>query len=237
MKKLKSALKIVLPLVFISAVIVPVYAIPKVIKISQIVCATQFGPCSEEIANKLSAIEGKDLPQTKSEVDNYLDNLSFVSKHNSRFLLPSTLKVDLLVKKAQYSLQSGYGQLALVDKDGYVLSYNEASLLPSLETSSTPPSVGSKVDDKELFSLKLLGYLNRLYGVNKGQIQGESLNVILNQGPKVILPLYGDDKVLVGGLVLIMNQLNNDAFDSKMKIDCGANCTVDLRFKNPVIKI
>ena len=237
MKKLKSALKIILPLVFITAVTATVYAIPKVIKISRIDCATQFGPCSEDIANKLSAIEGKDLPQTKSEVDNYLENLSFVSKHNTRFLLLSTLKVDLLVKKAQYSIHNEYGQLALVDKDGYVLSYNEASLLPSLETSTPPPSVGDKVDDKELFSLKLLGYLNRMYGVDKGQFQRESLLVKLNPGPRVIFPVGGDEKVLVGGLVLIMNQLNNTAVDSKMKIDCGANCTVDLRFKNPVIKI
>jgi hypothetical protein len=57
----------------------------------------------------------------------------------------------------------------------------------------------------------------------------------LKDGNKAIFPLEGDRDVLVGAFRLIYSQLNQDAQTSKIE-GVKTPFTIDLRYKNPVIR-
>ncbi len=95
-----------------------------------------------------------------------------------------------------------------------------------LITSENFPNVGEKVTEETLFALELLYDMFSFYQVQTGKIDKSSLVIELSRGPKVIFPLEGSHQVLLGSLRLVLSKLNSDSQVS----------TIDLRFKNPVIK-
>lgn len=229
------------PFVFLALFLwVIFYATPRLIKVNEIYCESQYGPCDSETELELRETSGQSLHDAKKNISEYLSQISTVSDFTSRYQIPDKINIHLILKKPHAGLYSGQGQLALVDEDGVVLSYSETTSLPILRIKGVPPSVGDKVDKNTLFSLKIFTYMNMVFDVSEGELEDEVLKFPLREGPQVLFPKEGDQKVLIGSLILIVNKLNNGSLETTMEDNrraCGQTCTIDLRFKNPVVKI
>ena len=70
--------------------------------------------------------------------------------------------------------------------------------------------------------------MNDMYQVNVGNIENDSLLVDITPKVRVIFPLEGDYKVLLGGLRLIYTKITTDY--------SGIYSQIDMRYKNPVLR-
>ena len=66
-------------------------------------------------------------------------------------------------------------------------------------------------------------------------VKNNQLIFIFADGKKVIFPLKGDREVLMGTLLVILNQLNSEGRGTKIE-DINNFKVIDLRYNNPVIK-
>jgi len=214
------------------------FVVPKKIKIKNIVCQSQFGPCNASILGSINKIGNgeKSYYDVKRELQGTLASNILVSDYSFHFRFPNIVEVNLLERKAKYAIKAeGTDSYALVDEEGYVIYFQDLTGLPFLTTIEPPPNVGKKVSDKVAFALEILYGTFSSYQVREGIIENESLVIELSQGPKVIFPLEGEREVLLGSLRLVLSKLNNDSQDFKIENVSGASI-IDLRFKNPVIK-
>ncbi len=214
------------------------FIIPKKLKIKKIVCQSQFGPCNASVLGSINKIENgeKNLNDVKKELQGILSSSALVSDYSLHFQFPNIVEVNLLERKPEYAIKAkGTDSYALIDKEGYVIYFQDLTGLPVLITTEPPPNVGEVVSDKTFFALEILRGMFSSYQVREGIIEDESLVIELSQGPKVIFPLEGEKDVLLGSLRLVLSKLNNDGQDSKIEKVSGASI-IDLRFKNPVIK-
>jgi len=148
-----------------------IYLVPRIVKISEIVCESQFGPCEDDIKNKLSDFADLSLYGAKDKANGYLSDRPSISKFAMRFLFPDKLKVELIQSKPKSALYNGRGQFALIDKQGLVLSYQAETLLPYINIEDSPPSVGEKVEGDLAFALRILEYMNNLFGAKEGKVE------------------------------------------------------------------
>jgi hypothetical protein len=252
MSKVKYILRYLVPLVFAGFVAGLVFLPPRLILVNSISCETQYGPCNSDINDKLSKINKKSYLESEKDVRDFLATSPSIEKYQIKFLLPNKLKLNLVVKKAMFGVKGNEGAIALVDEDGLVLSYQNQTLLPTLKVDGKPPSVGEKIDKDAHFGIGILGYMNNLFQVKEGELKDKNITFKLKDGPAVYFPLSGDEKVLIGRLILIngrlnnsnseISNLNNKEDNSKMNKltgleGCGNSCIIDLRYKNPVIRI
>jgi len=120
----------------------------------------------------------------------------------------------------------------MVDKDGIVLFVSDKSDLPTVYGFFIP-NAGSKVSLRTKLALDIIYSVNYYFRVNSAYIENETLIVELPDQIRVIFPLEGDSNVLVGSLILIINEIkkNGSEFFGFSQIQ-----TIDLRYKNPVIR-
>ena len=230
--------KILLGLLFVGLIVGSFFILPKKIKIKEIVCQSQFGPCNSSILTVIDNIGSKEssYDEVKKEIQGTLSNSILISDYSFHFQFPNIIEINILERKPLFAIKAkGTNSYALVDKEGYVLYFQEITGLPYLITTESPPNVGERISDKTSFALEVLYGTFSAYQVREGKIEDESLVIELSQGPKVIFPLEGDKEVLLGSLRLILSKLNNEEKDSKIENVSGARI-IDLRFKNPVIK-
>ena len=76
-------------------------------------------------------------------------------------------------------------------------------LLPTVIVSGDLKKVGEKINDNQLFALKIIEGVNQMYQVSTGKIIDNSLHVELASGIEVIFPVDGDIQVLLGSLRLV----------------------------------
>ncbi len=225
-------IKKILPVLLILFIVALVVTAPFLIKINDISCQSQYGPCSPDVSQKLDSFKGKSLAAAKKGISGELKSDSTILNFAFQLKFPSTLKVDLIENKAYYALVGkDLTNYFLVDKEGYVIKILPGTNLPRVIVDNPPPNVGEKVGDKEIFSLKIISDLWNLYQIKEGIMTVDGMTVILSQGIKVIFPLEGDKDVLMGSLQLILSRLNGEAKDFKINVSI-----IDLRFKNPVLK-
>ena len=214
------------------------FIIPKKLKIKKIVCESQFGPCNTSILGLIDKAGNgeKSLYDVKKELQVILASSILVSDYSFHFQFPNIIEVNLIERKPKYAIKAkDTDSYALVDKEGYVIYFQDLTGLPVLITAEPPPNVGKTVSNKTFFALEILYGMFSSYQVREGKIENESLVIELSQGPKVIFPLEGEKEILLGSLRLVLTKLNNDGQDSKIENVSGASI-IDLRFKNPVIK-
>lgn len=209
-----------------------VFALPRVMKITSIVCKSQYGPCSEGLAYKLASLQGQSLSAVKKSLKLVLGSEPAISNYSFQLKLPPSLEVNLVEDKALFALTaSDKKHFFLVDNGGVVVRIQDNSNLPLVILGENPPNVGEKVNPKSLFALQTVSDLYRLYQIKEGRLVNDSLETYLPSGQKVIFPLEGDRELLVGSLALIISRLNQADKDSNIKVS-----VIDLRFKNPVLR-
>jgi hypothetical protein len=233
-------LKLILVSLIISIPILLVIYLPHKIVVKEITCQNQYGSCNSKLNDKLQKISGHSLHSAKISVEDILSKDMLVKDYSLQFKLPADLEVYLLEKKAKYALiGKGDSRVAHVNKDGQTISLSDSTNLPLVVTEQPTPLLGDIVKDDVLFSLEILFDVYSSYKVKKANLTKNSLVIELAQGTKVIFPQEGDRQILLGSLNLILNLLNSSNRNTKIGDVNDVNIegkTVDLRFKNPVIR-
>jgi cell division septal protein FtsQ len=195
------------------------------IRILEISCQSQYGPCSERIAGLVDSYKGGKWYSVKKGLDEGLVGDGQVEEFSVRYKIPNKLEVNLIESKAEVALiNEGGEKYVLVSRSGAVLGEAEVTQLPKILIKDE--GVG---DDERIFAVKILDELFVWKGVKSGVISDGGLQVDLNNGVKTIFPLNGDVDVLLGSANLVLLWLNSQAQDTRISL-------VDLRYKNPVIK-
>ncbi len=214
---------------------------PRLIHINSIICESQFGPCDTKIETGLNLFAGKSLSDAKSESEAYLREQGNIKKYVVRYLLSDKLKVVIIIKKAEFGLEFGQNQIALVDHDGYVLNYQDTTLLPILKTTVASPKVGDKVDISTLDALNLLAHVSDIFAIKEASAKDGAFYTKRPEGQTFIVSLDRDIETSLGAMILINNELNKANNETRMDRgglgSCLSSCTIDLRYKNPVVKI
>ena len=204
-----------------------VYFLPTLVKVKEIKCSSQFGPCNINLQNKLQGIEGKNIRIAKKEVKAILTTEVIVKKYSLQFIIPDKLLINLIERKAKYALgSSSYAKLEIVDEEGLIISLEESSNLPTLKKEGELNNVGEKVSKEEYFALTLIDTLFDSFQIKEGKIEGDSLIINYNLVTKAIFPLEGDSELLASSFSLILKKYESSKSQPKV---------IDLRFNNPVI--
>ena len=219
--------KLSLGLVIIIVTLVIIF-VPKVLKVGDIACESQFGPCSQILVERLDMLEGKPIGDSRKQISEILTSEVLVKDFSVQILLPNRLQVNLLERKSKFALKvQSSDSLALADEEGYIVGIESQSNLPQLVVDSAPGNVGEKVSDENLFAMQIVGDLFSFYQVREGKVSEGNLQVELKGKIRVIFPLEGDRSVLISSLELVLKRYD-DAGDVPREID--------LRYKNPVIR-
>lgn len=222
--------------IFFLAILISIFFIPELIKITKIECSSQFGPCSTFIEESLLKYEKSSFKKAKKEISTFLSSQNQIGSYSLRFKLPSTLSVLVLEKKARFAIFDKEKEIfATVEENGEILALFNETNLPYVEFENLTLNTGEKVTKEAQTALFLQERIFSSYQVRSGEVKGEALVVILPEGYTVLFPLDRDHEELMGALSLILSALKGSSEASK--IDVGINVkTIDLRFKNPVLK-
>ena len=182
------------------------FGAPRIIKVEEIECESQFGPCQEGLDKDLEKYAGGAYLDTKRALTGYLETQASIDKYALRFFLPGKFVVDVIQKKPEFGVVGAHGEIALVGSRGRVLEYVDTTLLPKLHLASQPPSVGEMVDNQTFFALSILSYDNRLYGAQDANLTNDTLMVKIG-GASMIYPLSGDVQKLIGATIIITNEI------------------------------
>lgn len=194
-------------------------------------CYSQYGECPHEIVAKLSAYNGKSIFTAKNGLKKNLSSNFLINDFSIQFKLPNVLHVELLTKKPLFGLKNeSSNTIVLVDKEGEVLTETSETTLPILTVSGELPKIAQVINEKNLFALKLIDGVYKMYQVRSGLIQNDTLLVDLPASVRVIFPLVGaDDEVLLGSLRLIYTNIQSVEGGTSYK-------EIDMRYVNPVLR-
>ncbi len=232
-RKLKNYLFVIGVIVLMSVALL----IPNKIIIKNIECTSQNGKCSQRIESGIWQYVGMPLRTSQNAVRDFLTH-ELVSKDMTiRYRYPSTLSVTVVETKPVFALSNNdENTFRLLDENGNVLSESNETNLPYAKVQDELPAVGAKVDEGTIFALGILSDLSSSYQLSKGELNGDGLLVELPTKTKVLFPLNGDREILLGSFILVINQLNSVKVGSTMDKVGLAGKTLDLRYKNPVIR-
>lgn len=209
-------------------VILFILSIPAVIKrlirIDKIECNSQFGACKNDY-------QLGDYNFVKKQIESDLNNNIKVNSYLIQYKIPSTIKIDLSLKKPKYAIKNLANIYYLIDKEGVVLEISNQSDLPVL-VSGTNYVLGQNITESDRFALKLLEKVRIINTVSSAEIKKDVLEVIIENGILVKFPLEGDIDALVGSIRLIFSRLNGNVNGIRME----DTREIDLRFANPIIR-
>jgi hypothetical protein len=202
----------------------------RLIKINSVDCQNQYGQCSEPLDTKLDNARGLNLYSAKKKVKQILLSEILVKDYSIQFKLPASLEIYLIEKKPKFALVDKNGAwTALLDETGEVILLSDFTNLPYVLVDKPVPVLGERIENNLLFALEIMSDMYFSYQTQNGVLEENSLVIELDRSIKVIFPLEGERQVLLGSLNLILGQVDEleQGIDSK---------TIDLRFKNPVIR-
>jgi len=229
-KKIRFYLYPLLLLIILSGLI---FGVPRLIKIKEITCKSQFGPCPNQILEVLSQATARDIQSSKKQLHALLKNNPLIDKYSLAFKIPAKIEVNLVTRKPYYALRN-QGKYYLITKNGLVMAISQNSSLPFIEIDQDF-NIGEKINTETLYALKIVSDVNSLYQINSSKFDSAGLLVELASGTKAIFPLEGDIKVLVGAFRMLYEQLNMSYEKFRIEKDVS-KILIDLRYKNPVIR-
>lgn len=208
-------------------------AIKKSIKISNIVCVSQFGECHKELVDSFVLATGRDYKIVKKYLEDILNNDSRVDSYLIQYRIPSTVKVEINSKKPKYSIYSRTNQKTYqIGEDGTLLSETSSSDLLKISVDGLETNLGEKISNEYLNASLIMEYLNFLFSIKEGEVQKNILKVQSNDGVSILIPLDNDINLMIGSLRLIFSRLN----DGSEGIRMSDIREIDLRFKNPILR-
>ena len=216
-------------ILFISLVLVVLLCLGflKFTKVSKVSCTSQFGPCSVKVEKFLSRVVSENLFTARSIAMSYLAREPLISDFSVSLESVSVLRIFIIERYGYIAFKrNGSENYMIVDIEGVVIKDEKESALPVLSVDEDLPPTGQSVKGEQLFGAKLLKTLSDAYGVSRGYLDKDSLKVEVANETKVIFPLSGDKDVMLGSLRFLLSRLK--------PLQSGS--TIDLRYKNPVIR-
>jgi hypothetical protein len=205
--------------------------IKKLIIIKDLVCQSQYGDCPSEIVESISYIKGSDYRFAKKILQEKLGNNFVISDYLIQYQIPSTVKIDLVVKKPVYAVK-GQESVYLVDSTGLILSQTSETDLLTVNYPLYNAEVGKSVDSKLYFILQLAGKTDKITDIENATIQENRLDIKIINSTLVIFPADGEVDTLVGAFRLIYSRLNSG--DEGFRMEDVKE--IDLRFENPIVR-
>jgi hypothetical protein len=228
----KNILIIVFSIVLLSLVTV---ILNNFLKLKNISCRSELDNCNSALSAKLNSLKGQKLFKSVKIANNILKEDATVSSFSMQYLPPFGFSVNVIEKHPKFAITDGQsGIYEQLDMNGYAISLTNSTNLPVL-TTAKKPDLGQKIDEEGLFALNIISDVKKTYDINKSELTTDGLVIELNKGIKVLFPSTGDRQVLIGSLILIYNDLE-DPNGSKLNTSGKKIATIDLRFKNPVLK-
>ncbi|MBU0569587.1 hypothetical protein KKB40_02290 [Patescibacteria group bacterium] len=219
---------LIFTLLVIGLVLSLIFLPERLIKISSVECKNQYGQCTNSIVLELENAQGRSLHRAKKRVEQILSNQISIRDYSIQFKLPTNLEINLIEKKPKFALvDKNNSWTALLDETGEVILLSDSTNLPHVLVDMSEPNLGYIVKNDLLFALEIMSDMYFSYQTQNGVLENNSLVIELDRGIKVIFPLDGEGQVLLGSLNLILSQVEEENTSNK---------TIDLRFKNPVIK-
>jgi len=206
------------------------YVVLKLIKINKIECISQYGDCNGVLDNNLSVVGS--YKDTKENIEQILKHNIKVKSYVMQYKIPSTLEIEIDLKKPKFAIKNKDSRYYLIDEDKLILEISNESNLPVLVSSDFNKNIGDEVDDIHLFALKIIEKNAWLYSVKTGVLENNELKITLKEGVIVHFPLEGDIDELIGSLRLIFSRLNDEGEGIRME-DIRE---IDLRFNNAVLR-
>src|SRR3989344_1859832 len=220
-----------LKLVSVFGVFALLYIIPGFIRINKITCISQYGPCNLFLEEKLKGYEGKSYREVKRGIKKDLKGLVFVERYFLQDQIPRGIEVNVVQTKPKYALQYE-NEVYLINNAGIVTASSDTTGLPALKVKSIDKKIGDAIEPKLFFSLGIFNEVYEYYKVTSGSYSDDTLTIKIKDGPEVIFPNEGEREVLIGSLIVIMQQLNSGS--EKFRIEkAKEDTTIDLRYKNP----
>lgn len=224
---------------FFFLLILPVFAclivFVNLVKIDDVTCQSQYGPCGTQILDVVSAARGKRVIDSLIYLRRTLSKNHFVQEYHIGYKAPSTINLSIIERKPKYALFGRNDQKSyLTDSQGLVLGERTTGVMPLLVGDFGNLVAGTTVRPDILFALEVFNSVFYEYGSRNAEVVDSSLKVALNNGIVVYFPLKGDKDVLMGSLKLVLGQLNKEEETSRMGDSTFS--TVDLRFDKPIIK-
>lgn len=206
--------------------------------IHTIACESQRGACPDELSSKFTDLTGKPRKMVLSNLNTLLLESVLVKEYTTHFIFPRTVEIKIVQRVPLYGLKRKGDEstwILLVDDTKKAIQIVDSTDLPIVVTQDPLPNPGSIIEDQLFFALDLLYDLNTYYQVNTGEVIDDSFETYLTDGKKVVFPLDGDRRVLLGSLYLVVNWLNTEGKDTKMG-EVEVVREIDLRYKNPVLR-
>lgn len=224
----------ILSIILIIAIVLSIpFVVKKSIKINKIICISQYGDCPEEIVNILKSFENRDYKLSKKLITDYLSSNLLVEDHLVQYKIPSTLKVEINLKKPKSAIYLISEQkYYLIGDNNIVLSVSDNTDLPRVVSDRTGIKIGEPISDIETNASEIITNLNYLYSIKEGVIEKNTLIVKSNENVNILFPLDGDTKLLIGSLRHIFSRLNDESEGIRM----DEIREIDLRFKNSVLR-
>lgn len=230
-KWIKPALIVILFL----GLVISYYLLNRNVIVGKLECSSQYGACPEELTKSLTNLEGLSIHESKSSVKDIFAKNKSVHKYSLSFIPPNKLKATVIIRKAQYALYDKDMNLYLIDKFGVVLGQTSNSVFTPLKTNKEKFLPGDNLEPTLLFALRLLKGVGQMGQVNDAYLEDDMMVLSFVDGPKLILPPEGDQELILGSIRFMMDQSTKYSQNSRIEKDLK-QVTLDLRFKNPVIK-
>lgn len=197
-------------------------------------CKTQYGPtCDSKDQELLKKYVGSNFFTLNTEsIENDLKT-SFINERISvQKVIPAKLSAFIVKRKPIVAAKMGSIETSgyfLVDKEGQVLSFVPDSGLGILIYKQEEHNliVGSYANDKFKKATGILYKSTRTFGTKEALLEGNVLRIVLPENIVVTFSLDRDPSVQGAALQLIL---------TRAKVDGKLPKTIDLRYKNPVLK-
>lgn len=209
--------KIILYVFMVLAFIGLFLFVQKKIKVSQVRCLG----CSSEINALVNEKKGTSYFEAKRSLSSSFKENRRVNTYKIRYIMPSTLQVELTEKKEETALKFADDRYFVFDNNAVLLGEARETSLPTIQILELPQN------NLMVNGLKLFSQLKKYYGVTNAKMDKFGLSVSLREAKEVIFPLDGDIDVILGSLEVVLSQLN--------RVSQNHTIVVDLRYKNPVV--
>jgi hypothetical protein len=213
--------------------------LPRILIIKKITCQNQFGQCSSILISQIPQ-DKKSLYESRQNIKNILEKNIGVIKYSIRLKLPDTLSVYVIERKptVAFSQNNDQKNFIIIDSEGIVITKSAKTTLPVILTDSAiDTKIGEKVNNELKFVSSLQNDLYTIYGNKLSYLEKGVFKAQINGGINVIFPNYGDRDLLIGSLRIILSRLNRNEEAFRIRNESSVVKTIDLRFKNPVIKL
>jgi len=207
------------------------------IKIKKVECFNQFNVCNPTIVVEAARVNGKNIFLARKELDKIIKNNYLVKSYLIAYKLPTALTINLIERSPKIALYpSETNKFLLADEEGKIINMVDNSNLQKISVDRKLPNLGENIDREILFGILLTLDAANIDKIVEAKIEKNSLVISYKEGPKVTFPLDGDRKTLIGGLNLILSQLNTSSNATTIENEDLGNLKIDMRYRNPVLQ-